>query len=74
MVHSRVTGKAYDPCTDAIYITNPQQCYKYFSILDTDLFLDIIWTSERRPDALVYVWKRCPETARAKQLWDQHML
>lgn len=74
MITSKVTGKTYDPSTDAIFITNPQQCFKYFSILSTDLFLDIIWTSEKRPDALVYVWKKCPETRDAKILWDQHML
>lgn len=73
MITSKVTHKTYDP-SDAIFITNTTQCQKYFKYLGTDLFLDILYTSEKKEDALVYVWKKCPETARAKQLWDRHEL
>ena len=34
----------------------------------------MVFTSEKREDALVFVWKRCPETKKAKQLWDNHEL
>ena len=37
-------------------------------------FLDILWASEKRKYALVFVWKKCPETKRAKELWDKHEL
>ena len=73
MIKSKITGKSYEP-SDAIYLTNPLQCQRYFKLLGDDYFLDILFTSEKREDALVFVWKRCPETREAKQMWDKHLL
>ena len=73
MIKSEITGKVYEP-SDAVQISNPLQCGRYLDYLGPDYFLDFIWNSEVRERALVFVWKRCPETARAKQLWDQHLL
>lgn len=73
MVTSRITGKKYNP-SEAVYLSNPIQCQKYFKYLGDELFLDILFTSARKEDCLVFVWKRCPETKEAKQLWDRHML
>lgn len=73
MITSKITGHTYDP-SEAIFITNPVQCQRYFKHLGSDFFLDILYTSEKREDALVFVWKRCPETKKAKQLWDNHEL
>jgi hypothetical protein len=70
---SKITGKTYEP-SDAVYLTNPVQCQRYFKFLGDELFLDILYASEKREDALVFVWKRCPETKKAKELWDQHLL
>lgn len=70
---SSITGKSY-LMSDCVFLTNPLQCQKYFQYLGTEYFLDILYTSERRPDALVFVWKRCPETKKAKELWDNHKL
>jgi hypothetical protein len=36
--------------------------------------LDILFSSEHRPDALVFVWKKCDATRQAKALWDAHAL
>lgn len=73
MITSSITGCSYDP-SECVYITNPVQCQRYFKYLGSELFLDILYTSEKREDALVFVWKRCPETREAKILWDQHLL
>lgn len=73
MVKSKVTGKEYDP-TQAVYITNPVQTYQYLKNIGPEYFLDILWDSERKPDALVYVWMKCDETKKCKLLWDQHLL
>ena len=70
---SKITGKVYNP-NDAVYLTNPVQCQRYFKFLGDELFLDILFTSEKREDALVFVWKRCPETREAKIKWDNHEL
>ena len=71
MITSTITGKKYDP-SEAVYLTNPVQCQRYFKFLGDEPFLDILFTSEKKEDALVFVWKRCPETAHAKRLWDNH--
>ena len=46
----------------------------YLRTLGTDAFLDILYESSKRDDALVFVWKKCPETRDAKIKWDQHLL
>ncbi len=74
MKTSQLTGKTYEE-TNAIYITNPKQNQAYAKYLGGwDYFLDMLFTSEKREDALVFVWQRCSETAQAKKLWDQHLL
>lgn len=73
MITSKITGQIYEP-SECVYITNPVQCQRYFKYLGAEFFLDILYASEKKEDALVFVWKRCPETKEAKRLWDQHML
>ena len=73
MITSSITGKTYSP-EEAVYLTNPIQCQRYFKFLGDELFLDILFTSKRKEDCLVFVWKKSPETKEAKQKWDQHEL
>lgn len=74
MTTSKLTGKTYDE-TCAVYMTNPKQNQAYAKYLGGwDYFLDMLFTSEKREDALVFVWKRCPATAEAKKKWDNHEL
>jgi hypothetical protein len=74
MITSKITGKSYEPGSDCIYLTNMLQVKKYLEFLGPELMLDILFSSEKRPDALVFVWKKCAETAQAKALWDEHKL
>jgi hypothetical protein len=74
MKTSTLTGKTYDEA-NAIYMTNPKQNQAYAKYLGGwDYFLDMLFTSEKRDDALVFVWEKCHETAKAKQLWDNHTI
>ena len=75
MITSSLTGKQYEP-SDAIYITNPRQNQAYAKYLGGwEYFLDMLFTSEKKgDDALVFVWKKCPETREAKIRWDNHTL
>ena len=74
MKTSVLTGRTYDEST-AIYMTNPRQAQAYAKYLGGwDYFLDMLFTSEKRDDALVFVWERCEATKQAKLLWDQHLL
>lgn len=70
---SKITGKQYSE-GDAVYLTNPIQCQRYFKYLGDEYFLDLLYTSGKREDALVFVWKKCPETREAKIKWDNHEL
>lgn len=71
MITSKITNKSYDP-SECVYISNPIQCFKYFQLLGTNFFMDILYASEKKENSLVFVWKKCPETANAKRLWDNH--
>lgn len=74
MKTSQLTGKTYDE-SNAIYMTNPKQNQAYAKYLGGwNYFLDMLFTSEKKEDALVFVWQKCPETKKAKELWDQHLL
>lgn len=73
MITSKITGKTYEP-SDCVYLTNMLQVKKYLEYLGPDFMLDILFSSEHRPDALVFVWKKCSETREAKQKWDNHEL
>lgn len=70
---SKITGKQYSE-SDAIYLTNPIQCQRYFKYLGDEDFLDILYTSEKREDALVFVWRKSSATRDAKIKWDAHEL
>lgn len=70
---SKITGKEYAE-GDAIYITNTLQVHKYLNFLGPEYLLDLLYTDTRRKDSLVFVFKRCPETRKAKELWDNHEL
>lgn len=73
MITSKLTGKSYAP-SECVYISNPTQCAKYCKLLGTELLMDVILSSEKREDALVFVWKKTPETREAKRLWDERAI
>ena len=73
MVKSKITGKEYAE-SDAIYVANMLQAQRYLSYLGPEYLLDILYSGTYRKDSLVFVFKRCPETRKAKELWDNHEL
>lgn len=73
MVKSKITGKEYAE-SDAIYIANMLQAQRYLSYLGPEYLLDILYSGTYRKDSLVFVFKKCPETRKAKELWDNHEL
>jgi hypothetical protein len=50
------------------------QAQKYLAHLGPEYLLDILYTGTHRKDSLVFVFKKCPETRKAKELWDNHEL
>lgn len=73
MVKSPITGKMYDG-SDCIHISNMLQAQRYLAYLGPEYLLDILYTGTKRKDSLVFVFERCPETRKAKELWDAHEL
>lgn len=73
MVKSMITGREYYE-QDAVYVANMLQAQRYLSNLGPEYLLDILYTGTYRKDTLVFVFKKCPETRRAKELWDNHEL
>ena len=73
LVKSPITGREYAE-NDCIYVTNMLQAQKYLAHLGPEYLLDILYTGTYRKDSLVFVFERCPETRKAKELWDAHEL
>jgi hypothetical protein len=73
MVKSMITGREYFE-QDAIYVSNMLQAQRYLSHLGPEYLLDILYTGTYRKDTLVFVFKKCSETRKAKELWDNHEL
>jgi hypothetical protein len=73
MVKSMITGREYDE-SSAIYVSNMLQAQRYLSHLGPEYLLDILYTGTYRKDTLVFVFEKCPETRKAKELWDNHEL
>jgi hypothetical protein len=70
---SPITQKVYDP-DFCVNITNMLQAKRYLSYLGPEYLLDVLYTGTKREDCLVFVFKKCPETRKAKELWDNHEL
>lgn len=73
MVKSPITQKVYD-ASNCIHISNMLQARRYLSYLGPEYLLDVLYTDTRREDSLVFVFRKCPETRKAKELWDNHEL
>ena len=73
LIKSMITGREYSE-NNCVYVTNMLQAQKYLANLGPQYLLDILYTGTYRKDSLVFVFERCPETRRAKELWDNHKL
>ena len=73
MIKSMITGREYEE-NNCVYVTNMLQAQKYLSHLGPQYLLDILYTGTYKIDSLVFVFERCKETRKAKELWDNHAL
>ena len=73
MNKSQVTNKEYNP-ENCVYIANMLQAQRYLLHLGAEYLYDVLWTSEKKKDSLVFVFPKCEETREAKRLWDAHEL
>ena len=70
---SPITNREYTE-NNCVFVTNMLQAQKYLSNLGPKYLLDILYTGTHRKDSLVFVFERCTETRKAKELWDKHEL
>ena len=73
MIKSMITGKEYEE-TNCIYVSNMLQAQRYLAFLGPEYLYDILYSGTYRKDSLVFVFAKCPETRKAKELWDNHEL
>ena len=73
MIKSEITKKTYEP-GNCVHLSNVLQAKRYLEYLGPDYLFDIIWNSQIKENCLIFVFPKCPETAKAKQLWDNHEL
>lgn len=73
LIISKITGREYNEA-NCVYVTNMLQCQRYLAHLGPEYLLDILYTGTYRKDSLVFVFEKCPETRKAKELWDKHEL
>ena len=73
LTKSKITGREYME-NNCVYITNMLQAQRYLSYLGPEYLLDILYSGTQRKDSLVFVFEKCPETRKAKELWDNHEL
>lgn len=73
MITSSITHKTYQP-ESCVYLSNMVQAKKYLEALGGDSLIDILWTSEKRPDSLVFVFPKNDATRELKLKWDRHEL
>jgi hypothetical protein len=73
LIKSMITGREYNE-NSCVYVTNMLQAQKYLTHLGPEYLLDILYTGTYRKDSLVFVFKKCQETRKAKELWDNHEL
>lgn len=74
MITSPITRKTYDPSnSNVVYLSNMIQSKKYLSAIGPDYLLDVLYDNTKN-DCLVFVFKRCPETAECYRKWQSHEL
>jgi hypothetical protein len=74
MITSPITHKTYDPSnSNVVYLSNMIQSKKYLSTIGPDYLLDVLYDNTKN-DCLVFVFKRCQETAECYRKWQSHEL
>jgi len=73
MTKSPITGVCYEE-VECVYLTNPQQALQYLKNGASCDLCDILWSSERRPDCLVFVFRKTELIKELYAAWNNHTL
>lgn len=74
-VYSKLLNRFYDPEQDScVYITNPLQTARFLNNGAAEDLCDILYSGTKRPDTLVYVFRKTPLIRELYRKWNAHEL
>lgn len=75
LVYSKILGKYYDADNDGVvYVTNMLQCQRFLNNGAVDDLVDILYSGTKRPDTLVFVFRKSPHIKELYRKWQAHEL
>ena len=72
--YSTILNKWYDDDGQLVYVTNMIQCSKYLNNGCAEDLCDILFSGTKRPDSLVFVFKKTPLIKELYRKWNAHEL
>jgi hypothetical protein len=72
--YSTLLKKFYDDDDSLVYVTNFVQCSKFLNNGATEELCDILYSGTRRPDTIVFVFKKTPLVKELYRKWQNHEL
>lgn len=71
--YSNLLNKYYDP-EDVVFLSNFVQVSRYLNNGAVDDFVDILYSGTKRPDTIVFVFKKSPKVQELYRKWQAHEL
>jgi hypothetical protein len=72
--YSTLLNKWYDDDGQLVYVTNFVQCSKFLNNGAVEDLCDILYSGTKRPDTLVFVFKKTPLIKELYRKWQNHEL
>jgi hypothetical protein len=73
--YSKLLNKYYDADDGkVVYITNMVQCSRFLNNGGVEDLVDILYTGTKRPDTLVFVFRKTPLIRELYRKWQNHEL
>lgn len=71
--YSKLLNKYYDD-DNVVYITNMVQCSRFLNNGGVEDLVDILYSGTKRPDTLVFVFRKTPLIRELYRKWQNHEL
>lgn len=73
--YSTILNKTYEvDNSELVYITNLVQCSKFLNNGGVEDLCDILYSGTKRPDTIVFVFKKTPLIKELYRKWNNHEL
>lgn len=74
-IYSKLLNKYYDADDGkVVYITNMVQCSRFLNNGGVEDLVDILYSGTKRPDTLVFVFRKTPLIRELYRKWQNHEL